>query len=79
VILGSEAKTLGLVDDFGDVYDAGREALKLAKVELKSDEVPNLVFTKSKKGFLSKALDATTSIPSLVNGMRIPTIKYLAF
>ena len=79
VILGSEAKTLGLVDDFGDVYDAGREALKLAKVELKPDEVPNLVFTKSKKGFLSKALDATTSIPSLVNGMRIPTIKYLAF
>ena len=79
VILGSEAKTLGLVDDFGDVYDAGREALKLAKVELKPDEVPNLVFTKSKMGFLSKALDATTSIPSMVNAMRVPTIKYLAF
>jgi protease-4 len=79
VLLGSEAKTLGLVDGFGDVYDAGREALKLANVELKPDENPNLVFTKTKKGFLSKALDATTSIPAMVDAMRYPQIKYLAY
>ncbi len=79
VLLGSDAKNLGLVDGFGDVYDAGREALKLANVELKADENPNLVFTKTKKGFLSKALDATSSIPSIVDSMRYPQIKYLAY
>lgn len=79
VILGSEAKGLGLVDGFGDVYDAGREALKLANVELKPDEVPNLVFTKAKKGFLSKALDASSSLPSMVNSMTSPSLKYLAY
>lgn len=79
VILGSEAKGLGLVDGFGDVYDAGREALKLAHVELKPDEVPNLVFTKAKKGFLSKALDASSSLPSMVNSMTSPSLKYLAY
>lgn len=79
VILGSEAKGLGLVDGFGDVYDAGREALKLANVELTPDEVPNLVFTKAKKGFLSKALDASSSLPSMVNSMTSPSLKYLAY
>jgi protease-4 len=78
VLLGSEAKTFGLVDDFGDVYDAGREALKLAKVELKHDEVPNLVFVNEKKSFLQRALDSASSLPSLVKGSAVPTLQYLA-
>ena len=78
VLLGSEAKTYGLVDDFGDVYDAGREALKLAKFELKPDEVPNLVFVNEKKSFLQRALDSASSFPSLVKGSGIPTLQYLA-
>lgn len=78
VLLGSEAKAYGLVDDFGDVYDAGREALKLAKVELKPDQVPNLVFVNEKKGFLQKALESATSIPALVRGATIPTLQYIA-
>jgi protease-4 len=78
VLLGSEAKAYGLVDDFGDVYDAGREALKLAKVELKPDQVPNLVFVNEKKGILQRALESASSIPSLVQGASMPTLKYLA-
>lgn len=78
VLLGSEAKAYGLVDDFGDVYDAGREALKLAKVDLKPDQVPNLVFVNEKKGFLQRALESASSIPSLVQGGSVPTLKYIA-
>lgn len=78
VLLGSEAKAYGLVDDFGDVYDAGREALKLAKVELKPDEVPNLVFVNEKKGLLQRALESASSIPSLVQGASVPTLRYIA-
>lgn len=78
VLLGSEAKAYGLVDDFGDVYDAGREALKLAKVELKPDEVPNLVFVNEKKGLLQRALESASSLPSLVQGASVPTLRYIA-
>jgi protease-4 len=78
VLLGSEAKAYGLVDEFGDVYDAGREALKLAKVELRSDEVPNLVFVNEKKSFLQRALDSASSLPAMVKGSTIPTLQYLA-
>ena len=78
VLLGSEAKALGLVDGFGDVYDAGREALKLAKIDLKPEEVPNLIFVNQKKGFLQKALEGSASLPSMIEAARIPTLKYLA-
>jgi protease-4 len=80
VILGVEAKQLGLIDDFGDIYDAGRSALELAKVELKPDELPNLVFINRKRGFLSKLAEASSSLPSLVSGASTaPTLKYLAY
>jgi protease-4 len=78
VILGSEAKTLGLVDDFGDVYDAGREALKLAKIVLKPEEVPNLIFVNQKKGFLQRAFEGSASLPSMLEAARVPTLKYIA-
>jgi protease-4 len=78
VLLGSEAKAYGLVDEFGDVYDAGREALKLAKVELKPDEVPNLVFVNEKKGLLQRALESASSLPSMVQGGSVPTLRYIA-
>jgi protease-4 len=78
VILGTEAKELGLVDDFGDVYDAARAALELAHVPLKKDEVPNLVFTHKKKGFLSKLADASSSLPSLMGSELIPSLQYIA-
>lgn len=78
VLLGSEAKDLGLVDGFGDIYDAAREALVLAKVELKADQIPNLVYANKKKNFLERALDSETLIPSLVEWGSVPSLKYLA-
>ncbi len=78
VLLGSEAKDLGLVDGFGDIYDAAREALVLAKVELKADQIPNLVYANKKKNFLERALDSESLIPSLVEWGSVPSLKYLA-
>lgn len=78
VLLGSEAKQLGLVDDFGDVYDAARAALALAKVELKPTEVPNLVYANKKKNFIERALDSESLLPSLLQGVSVPSIQYLA-
>ncbi len=78
VLLGSEAKQLGLVDDFGDVYDAARAALSLAKVELKATEVPNLVYANKKKGFIEKALEGESLIPAIIRDASVPTIQYLA-
>ena len=78
VLLGSDAKDLGLVDGFGDIYDAAREALVLAKVELKADQIPNLVYANKKKNFLERALDSETLIPSLVEWGSVPSLKYLA-
>jgi ClpP class serine protease len=72
VLLGSEAKALGLVDDYGDVYDAGREALKLAKIVLKPEEVPNLIFVNQKKGFLQRAFEGSASLPSMLEAARVP-------
>jgi protease-4 len=66
VIIGHEAKELGLVDDFGDVYDAAREGLKIAGVTLKDDELPTLHYANRKKNFLEKALEASSSLSSLI-------------
>ena len=79
VIIGSEAKELGLVDDFGDVYDAAREALKLAKVELPADELPKLVYANKKKGNLAKLLESATSLPEILSKGVVPTFQYLAY
>lgn len=79
VIIGNEAKELGLVDDFGDVYDAAREGLKLAGITLKDKEVPTLYYANKKKNVLERALEASTSLPEILNGVSVPTLKYLAY
>lgn len=79
VIIGHEAKALGLVDDFGDVYDAGREALKLAGITLKPDELPSLHYANRKKNFLERALQSSASLPELLQGVSVPTLKYMAY
>lgn len=67
VIIGHEAKELGLVDGFGDVYDAAREGLTLAGVKLKDDELPTLHYANRKKNFLEKALEASSSLSGLLS------------
>jgi len=79
VLLGSEAKELGLVDEFGDIYDAARAALALAKVELKPTDVPNLVYVSEKKGFIERALESQSLIPAIIQESAVPSIKFLAY
>jgi len=82
LILGLEAKELGLIDEFGDIYDAARASLALAGVTLEPDQVPALVYANKKKGFLSKVLEGRSALPELVASevaaMR-PVMQYLAF
>ncbi|MFO0417639.1 MAG: signal peptide peptidase SppA [Pseudomonadota bacterium] len=80
VILGSEAKEIGLVDDFGDVYDAAKEALKLANVTLEPDQMPTLHYSNRKKSFIEKAIDASSSIPAAVGALSShSSLQYRAF
>jgi protease-4 len=82
VLLGTEAKDLGLVDDFGDIFDAARAALKLAHVEIADDSVPDLQYVNKKKGALAKFLSGESNIPDLVSSgigqLATPTWRYIA-
>jgi len=81
LILGSEAKELGLVDNFGDIYDAATEALKLAGHPLKGDQVPSLIYANRKKGVLTKMLEGSSDLPgALVSylGSGLPVWRYIA-
>lgn len=44
IIPGSTAKELGLVDDYGDLYDAARAVLALAEKPLPEGALPSLVY-----------------------------------
>lgn len=66
VILGSQAVEFGLVDGYGDVYDAAREALKLAEVELKEGEFPTLVYKENKLEELRELLSSWMSMPEIL-------------
>jgi protease IV len=78
MIIGKEAKELGLVDEFGDVYDAARAALALAGVELEDGRLPKLHYANRKGNFLEKALNATLNIPDLVGAAgSYPTLQFL--
>ncbi len=61
IILGEEAKALGLIDKIGDIYDAASLVYKLAGKPLKKGEQPKLLYKKEYplkvlKSFLSKTL-----------------------
>jgi protease-4 len=66
LLIGHEAKELGLVDGFGDVYDAAREGLTLAGVTLKDDELPTLHYANRKKNFIERALQTSSSLSGLI-------------
>lgn len=79
VIIGSEAKELGLVDDFGDIYDAATLALSLAGVELPAGQLPKLKFANKEKNALSQLLESVSSVPEIISHTsQVPVLKYLA-
>jgi protease-4 len=67
VLLGIEAKELGLVDEFGDIYDAARAALKLANEEIKDDQLPQLIYSNKKKGAVAKFLEGVSHLSYLIS------------
>jgi protease-4 len=79
VIIGTEAKDLGLVDDFGDIYDAARLALSLAGVEVPADELPTLKYANKEKNRLAQLLESVSSVPDMISQTtQVPVLKYLA-
>ncbi len=66
VILGTQAVEYGLVDGFGDVYDAARESLKLAGIELKEDEFPSLVYKENKFEEFRELFSSWMSMPEIL-------------
>lgn len=79
VILGVEAKELGLVDDFGDIYDAARAALALANVPVKDGQLPRLVYANKKPTILEKLLDPETSLKHVMSEKLHWSMQYLAY
>ncbi|RIL10876.1 MAG: signal peptide peptidase SppA [Proteobacteria bacterium] len=63
VILGTEAKELKLVDDFGDVFTAARAALELAGSPLRPEETPKLLYSKDPYGKFMKFIEGIADLP----------------
>lgn len=62
VILGSEAKRLKLIDEFGDVYDAARAVFDLLGTPLKAGEVPKLKYKRDKYERIFELLEESLRI-----------------
>lgn len=77
VILGSQAKELKLIDDFGDVYDGARLVFELAGEPLGADETPVLIYPTDKFGNLRRALEAVLNLPTIFS--RQLEFKYMMY
>jgi protease-4 len=82
VILGSEAKEYGLIDGFGDIFDASYEGLSLAGEKVESGKLPELVYANKKKGNLAKLIEGSSQLGStllreLTQG-QLPSLAYIA-
>lgn len=62
VILGSQAKDLGLIDEFGDVYDAARAVFDVLGEPLAPNEIPHLHYPQHKFRELKHILAESRSI-----------------
>ena len=82
VILGSEAKEYGLIDGFGDIFDAAYEGLSLAGVKLEPGKLPELAYANKKKGTLSKLIEGSSQLGATilreVAQVQYPHLAYLA-
>lgn len=65
ILLGTDAKKLGLVDEFGDVYDAARAVFDLLGKPLKEDEEPNLLYPGDKFEEIKKILKSVSNLTSV--------------
>ncbi|MBX7137190.1 MAG: signal peptide peptidase SppA [Oligoflexia bacterium] len=80
IILGSKAVELGLVDGFGDVYDAARTVFELAGTPLKETEHPKLIYPAEKFAEVKRLLGTVSSIGSMLSEAShasAPRMQYL--
>ena len=76
IILGTQAKELGLVDSFGDVEDAARAVFELRGEPLAENVHPKLFYPGHKYEFLREIVDAASAVPRLIGSRRME-LKYL--
>ncbi len=67
VIVGSDAKQLGLVDEFGDVYDAARAVFEILCEPLPEGKVPELRYEDDKFKELQRLFRSATSVVAGLN------------
>ncbi|NDC37128.1 MAG: signal peptide peptidase SppA [Proteobacteria bacterium] len=78
VIVGSEAKTLGLVDEFGDVYDAARAVFEIIGEPLPEGKVPQLRYEDDKLKELRHLFRSATAVVTGLNPLQPrATILYM--
>ena len=66
VILGEDAKALGVIDGFGDVHDAARLVLELKGEALKPDEMPELQYKDNAFKDFKKAFQSVSFLPKIL-------------
>ncbi|MCB0317532.1 MAG: signal peptide peptidase SppA [Bdellovibrionales bacterium] len=77
VILGSQAKALGLIDEIGGVYEAAASALQLANKPLEKDEIPNLYYPDDKFKEFRKLFEASSFLKSWFGITETSRLMYL--
>jgi len=67
VLVGSDAKTLGLVDEFGTVHDAARAVFEILGEPLPAGEEPKLIYARDKFDEIRQLLEAASRLPALLS------------
>jgi protease-4 len=75
IIVGSQAKSLKLIDAYGDVYDAARAVFELKGAPLAAEEQPTLIYSLDRFSGVRKFFDSVTSLPKLLS--RTVELQYL--
>jgi protease-4 len=77
VIVGSRAKELGLVDEFGGVREAARAIFELKGQPLAPTEEPTLIYPENRFEALTKLFEASEKIAQVVDGIRPSTLQLM--
>jgi len=77
VLTGTQALHLGLVDKFGDIYDAAREVYELKGKPLKAGEYPNLKYSEDNMKKLRKFFESFIELPVKLLGQDKPQLEVM--
>ena len=72
IIIGTQAKELNLVDEFGDVYEAARSVFDILGEPLKEGEYPRLIYTDQRLESLRRFIESVGKLPQLLT----PSISF---